>query len=405
MRINHQRILNDLRELAEFGKEGQAVNRPFLSAADRASREWLLGKMREAGLEAYIDGVGNVYGRAKGVEHALLIGSHTDSVPMGGWLDGTLGVIYGLEMARSRAESEEMIPLGVDVISFADEEGAFAAGLGSRSFCGLMGEEDLLAKNADGLGLQQALDTAGYCTHAPAALNPNRYRAYLEAHIEQGPVLEAEGKRIGVVTDIVGIRRAEIQISGRADHAGTTPMGMRRDAGMALINLCHDLVQRFRRVSHQNTVWNFGRVEFEPGGAGVVPSKATLLLEYRDASEQVLSRIEGEIEAAISAVTASSQVSAKVVGTKGFPPSQMDSDLVVQFEAAAIRCNAPAKRMVSGAGHDAMVLSTRLPTAMLFVPSIGGRSHDSAEDTHEADICLGAEVLAEAIVAIADERR
>ena len=239
--------------------------------------------MRGAGLDAVIDGIGNVYGRTKGVEHAVLIGSHTDSVPKGGWLDGAMGVLYGLEIVRTRNESNVLTDIGVDVISFADEEGTYRALAGSLSFCGELTDKDIdAAKNKQGIPLRQALDKAGYAGQARARLDPTRHLAYLEGHIEQGPRLEVEAKKIGLVTAIVGIRRARITCSGQADHAGTTPMHLRKDAGAALIKICADLLRRFERTRSDLSVWNLGHIAFEPGAGNVVPSSAEVLVEFAE---------------------------------------------------------------------------------------------------------------------------
>jgi len=206
--INYPRLLSDLRTLATYGQVGSGVNRLSFTLEDQAARHWLLQRMIEAGLDAQIDGIGNVYGKTPGVAEAVLMGSHTDSVPKGGWLDGALGVLYGLEIARARLEAGASNHLGVDVISFADEEGTYRALAGSLSFCGQLTEADIdAAANQQGKKLRVALSEAGYAGRPRVALDPNRYVAYLEGHIEQGPRLESEGKQIGVVTGIVGIRR------------------------------------------------------------------------------------------------------------------------------------------------------------------------------------------------------
>jgi N-carbamoyl-L-amino-acid hydrolase len=400
MRIDADRLLADLRELAGFGRCGTGVHRPFLSQADREARDWLLRRMSDAGLEARIDGIGNVLGQCRGVERALLIGSHTDTVPKGGWLDGALGVIYGLEIARARSESGEPGLLGVDVISFADEESAYLAMAGSRSFCGLLSDAELdAARHEEGRSLREALEEAGYAGRAFAKLNPGRHAAYLEAHIEQGPRLEAEGRRIGVVTGIVGIRRIRVTFGGQSDHAGTTPMHLRRDAGAALIEFCHQLLPRLEETRGADSVWNLGQVAFHPGVGNVVPGAAEVLIEYRDQSEEVLDRMEAEIQAAVAAADGRGAVAAEATQPLGLAPTTIDAELAALIAAATTGRGEEPLHMPSGAGHDAMVLSTRLPAAMLFVPSIGGRSHDVAEDTAEADIVLGAQVMADAALA------
>ncbi len=397
MRIDGDRLLADLRELAGFGRCGTGVHRPFLSQEDRAARDWLVQRMQDTGLDAWIDGIGNVYGQAGDVERALLIGSHSDTVPKGGWLDGALGVVYGLEIARARSESGQAGPAGIDVVSFADEESAYLGMAGSRAFCGYLSDAEIdAAAHEGGSSLREALADAGYAGRPFARLDADRHLAFLEAHIEQGPRLEAEGRRIGVVTGIVGIRRIRVSFSGQADHAGTTPMQLRRDAGSALIEFCHQLRPRLEETRGANGVWNMGQVAFDPGVANVVPGAAEVMVEYRDQSLEVLDRMEAEIQAAVGAADGRGGVAVSATQPLGLSPTGVSAEIAgLIVEAARGRGEDPLQ-MPSGAGHDAMVLSSRVPSAMLFVPSIGGRSHDVAEDTAEADIVFGAQVLADA---------
>jgi N-carbamoyl-L-amino-acid hydrolase len=406
MKIDHARLLADLRRLAEFGKHGTGVDRPAFSVADREAREWVLERMCEAGLQASIDGIGNGYGEARNVARSVLVGSHTDTVPKGGWLDGALGVVYALEIARSLNNTGETGGIGVDVINFADEEATFSGMVGSRSFCDELMEGELdFARNSEGTTLSEALSAAGYTGRPMARLNRARHLAYLEAHIEQGPRLEAEGKRIGVVTGIVGIRRIRITFSGQADHAGTTPMRMRRDAGRALVAFCHNLPSRLQRVAAAESVWNLGSIQLQPGVGNVVPGSAEVLIEYRDESTEVLDCMEAEILRAVAEADGRLDVAATASPPLGLPPARLDSELVDTIASAAQARNAAAIRMPSGAGHDAMVLSRHIPAAMVFIPSIGGRSHDPAEDSHEADIVLGADVLGEAVQTLVRKQR
>ncbi len=406
MQINYPRLLADLRHLAKFGQVRSGVHRLSFTPEDQEARHWLLRRMTEAGLDAQIDGVGNVYGQSKGVAKAVLIGSHTDSVPNGGWLDGAMGVLYGLEIARARLEAGVQTDLGIDVISFADEEGTYRALAGSLSFCGHLSEADFeAATNWQGKTLYAALVEAGYAGRPRVTLGPSRHVAYLEGHIEQGPRLESEGKKIGVVTGIVGIRRVQVTCIGQADHAGTTPMHLRKDAGSALIKYCHDLMQRFAHVRGSNSVWNFGHVTFEPGAGNVVPSAARVLVEFRDAAEVTLDRLQAEILTAAATADGQGGVGVQATELMRVSPAEMDANLTTMIETAAHGRGAPTLRMPSGAGHDAMVLTRHVPTAMLFIPSIGGRSHDLAEDTDEADICLGIEVLADTVQALAEKKR
>jgi N-carbamoyl-L-amino-acid hydrolase len=401
MKIDHARLMGDLHRLAEFGGLERGVHRPFLSAQDVEAREWLRGRMEEAGLQTRIDGIGNVYGQAPDVSRAVLVGSHTDTVPNGGWLDGSLGVVYGLEIARSWIESGASGATGVDVISFADEESAYLGMAGSRAFCGYLSDADVeAASHEGGRSLADALVEAGYGGRPFASLDPDRHVAYLEAHIEQGPRLEVEGKRIGVVTGIVGIRRVQVTFKGQADHAGTTPMQLRRDAGMALIEFCHELRPRLEESRSADGVWNMGQVAFHPGVGNVVPGSAEVLIEYRDQSAQVLDAMGAEIQAAVSAADGRGDVTVSATQPLGLPPTGVDAEISELIAAAAQARGETPILMPSGAGHDAMVLGSRLPIGMLFVPSIGGRSHDVAEDTTEADILVGADVLADAVQAL-----
>jgi len=315
-----------------------------------------------------------------------------------------MGVLYGLEIARARLEAgarTDLADLGVDVISFADEEGTYRALAGSLSFCGHLSEADFeVATNQQGKTLRQALVEADYASRQRVTLEPTRHVAYLEGHIEQGPRLETEGKKIGVVTGIVGIRRFQVTCTGQADHAGTTPMHLRKDAGSALIKYCHDVMQRFEQVRGTDSVWNFGHIAFEPGASNVVPSTARVLVEFRDPAEATLDRLQAEIQAAAATANGQRGVGVQATELMRVSPAEMDANLAALIEVAARGRGAPTLRMPSGAGHDAMVLTRHVPTAMLFIPSIGGRSHDIAEDSDEADICLGIDVLAGTVRAL-----
>lgn len=396
--VDGKRLLDDLRTLATFGKVGTGVNRLSFSPEDRAAREWLCGRMREAGLEAEIDAVGNVYGRAPATRRTVLLGSHTDTVPNGGWLDGALGVMYGLEIARRWLEVRPGGGAGVDAISFQDEESTYLATLGSRSFSGALSDAELAgARGPGGRPLTETLSEAGYAGKSRARLDPTRHVAYLEGHIEQGPRLETEGIRIGVVTGIVGIRRHQIVFTGRADHAGTTPMDLRQDAGAALVELAHDLLAEFRKAASPNSVWNLGNVVFAPGAANVVPAEARLAVEFRDTDPAILDRFETIVRACVERYDGRSRVRCAATRTLAVSPAIMDARVGEVIREAAARHDVAAMSLPSGAGHDAMILAAHVPTAMLFVPSRGGRSHDVAEDTAEADIVLGANVLMTAV--------
>ena len=401
--INPQRLLSDLLTLRQFGAHGQGVVRLALSPADMEARRWLADRMTEVGLEARIDGVGSVFGRSRKSGPALIIGSHTDTQPTGGWLDGTLGVIYGLEIARAFSESDDTHDLAVDVASWSDEEGTYAGYLGSRCFIGEP-VDDLIssARSRGGMTLAEAIRAAGIAGWQRAQCEPARHRAYLEPHIEQGGRLEAEGQKIGVVTTIVGIREMRVTFTGHRNHAGTTPMAIRQDAGAALVAFAHRLDAEFRALARPETVWTIGRIDLDPGSPSVIPGRAELLLQFRDADADLLALMEARLAHLVLASDAKGPVRV-TLSPADVPvdPTDMDSRLQAHIAAAA-ELEAPGRwiRMPSGAGHDAEVIARRLPSGMLFVPSIAGVSHDFAEDTNAMDIVLGCRVAAAAAASI-----
>ena len=253
-RIDANRLLSDLHTLRAIGAQGRGVVRPAFSAADMEARRWLQRRYEEAGLDATIDGVGNVLGRSRNSGKALLIGSHSDTQPTGGWLDGALGVIYALEVVRALATDGHTQALPVDAVSFQDEESRFVGCLGSRSLIGaLTSEMEQHAQDSQGVKLSDALREAGLDDVPRVRLSPGRYAGFIEAHIEQGPHLEDAGRRIGVVTGIVGLRSIRFIFRGQQNHAGTTMMARRRDATTALYELAHRINIEFpksRRRAH-----------------------------------------------------------------------------------------------------------------------------------------------------------
>jgi len=407
-RINPARLLDDLKTLRSFGATGPGVVRLSLSPIDMEARRWLVGRMREAGLDAGIDGVGTVFGRSRKSGPALVIGSHTDTQPTGGWLDGALGVMYGLEIARALSECEATRDYAIDVASWIDEEGTFASFVGSRSFVGEAIDASLQhGRNHEGLLLADALAQAGLANVPRVTLDPARQRAYLEPHIEQGGRLEASAKSIGVVTTIVGIREYRVGFTGQRNHAGTTPMAIRRDAGAALVAFIGRIDEAFGKLADADTVWTVGRIDLDPGSYSVVPGKAVLHLQFRDANPERLHAMEHALGTLIDKWNTQHSVRAELMACEGAEePVAMDADLQRHLAQAA-EALAPGRwtHMPSGASHDAQVIAHRIPACMLFVPSIGGVSHDFIEDTEEQHIVLGCEVAARAAAQIVETLR
>jgi beta-ureidopropionase / N-carbamoyl-L-amino-acid hydrolase len=401
--INPDRLLADLRTLRSIGAKGPGVVRPAFSATDMEARRWLKARYEEAGLEATIDGVGNVFGRSRGRGKAVLIGSHSDTQPTGGWLDGALGVIYALEVVRALAAADATRGLAVDTVSFQDEESRFIGCLGSRSLTGALTPElEQGAVDRDGVKLGDALREAGIADAPRLRLAPERYAGFLEAHIEQGPHLEDTGKKIGVVSGIVGLRGVRFVFRGQQNHAGTTMMARRRDAATALYELAHRINQEFPKVAAERSVWTMGRARIEPNATSIVPGYAELDLQFRDASEAPLDAFEAIVEGLVAEMNARGAVRIEATRARApIAPTRMDEALQQHIAQAAER-HAPGKwqRMPSGAFHDAGIVSACIPSAMLFIPSIGGISHDFAEDSRDEDIVLGCQVLADAAASI-----
>jgi N-carbamoyl-L-amino-acid hydrolase len=391
-RIDGDRLLGDLRALAGIGKYKTGVHRPTYSPQDIEARHWLARRLTDAGLDVEIDGIGNVIGRSRLAGPGLLLGSHVETQPHAGWLDGAMGVIYGLEVARALPD------LPIDVAAWADEEGHFGNFLGSRSFCDRLSEVEIdgYTNRYDGMTLRAALAQAGLAGRPRAVIDPVRYRGYLEAHIEQGDELDSSGLHIGIVTSIVGIWQYRIRFAGVQNHAGTTRMAIRKDAGVALVRLANAIEQRFPTVAGPRSVWTTGRITLDPGAASIVPGGAEMMFQFRDADPERLLLLERTLQALVAEANgAPCDVVLETISRS--TPKLMDSGFQDALERAAER-HAPGQhvRMPSGAGHDAQILAEWLPAAMLFVPSIGGISHHYSEDTKDADLVLGCQVFADA---------
>jgi beta-ureidopropionase / N-carbamoyl-L-amino-acid hydrolase len=393
--INAGRLLGDLHALRRIGEYKTGVHRPALSPDDVRSRLWLIEKLTEAGLTAEIDGIANVFGWDKGTGRKLLIGSHIETQPHAGWLDGAMGVIFGLEAARTLGG-------GVDVAAWFDEEGWFGSFPGSRSFCGVLSDAEIetMQRRGDNVSLATALDQAGWAGRKRRHADPGRYVGYLEAHIEQGAELELSGDRIGIVTAIVGSHRFRIVFEGVQNHAGTTRMARRKDAGVALVRLATAINDRFPSLGNERTVWTTGQIVIEPGSPSIVPGRAEMVFQFRDTDPAILAVLDSELKALVAeADQGPCRVSLISTGTTS--PSAMAPAFQDAFEAAAA-AHAPGKfqRMPSGAGHDAQILAGIMPSGMLFVPSIGGISHHYAENTSDDDLVLGCQVFVDAAAAL-----
>jgi len=402
MKDNHAkadgaRVLADLNALRALGAYKTGVHRPTFSEPHIHSLQWLLQKLPQAGLAAEIDGIGNVIGTCTKAGPKILAGSHLESQNFAGWLDGPLGVIYALEAARV-INLDPGINGAVEVASWCDEEGHFGHFLGSRSYVGDVTEEEIDAARdrTNARPMREALQAAGLAGRPRQSAERGRHIGYLEAHIEQGRTLEGSHLGIGVVTSIVGIWQYRITFTGEQNHAGTTRMKDRKDAGLAAARLCVSIDTRFPAASGPRTVWTTGRITLDPGAPSIIPGRAEILFQVRDDNRTVVERLEVLLRELAAEIGETSGCGAEVERIRTGKPALMDEKFQSAIEQAAVTfAEGKSVRMPSGAGHDAQVLATIMPAGMLFVPSIDGISHHWSENTDDADIVRGADVFVE----------
>ena len=392
------RVLGDLHALRGIGAYKTGVHKPTFSEPHMRSLQWLAQRLAEAGLNAEIDGIGNVLGTSIKSGPKLLAGSHLESQNFAGWLDGPLGVVYALEAARV-INPDPNANGAVEVAAWCDEEGHFGSFLGSRSYVGGVTDDDIDAARdrSSGKTMRDALRDVGLAGRTRAQAEPGRHIGYLEAHIEQGQTLESGGLAIGVVTSIVGIWQYRITFTGEQNHAGTTRMAVRKDAGLALARFCVAIDDRFPKLCGPRTVWTTGRIILDPGAPSIIPGGAEMLFQMRDDDPGVIDRLEHLLQTMAAEVTAQGRCGVAVERIRTGAPAMMDASFQRAIEAASTEfAGGRSVRVPSGAGHDAQVLATIMPAGMLFVPSIGGISHHWSENTADDDIVTGAEVFVDA---------
>jgi allantoate deiminase len=389
----------DIDAAARFGGHGTGVTRLAWSPELRQVLDWLSGQLVELGLEVELDAAGNLIGRWEaGSGKPIAVGSHLDTVPSGGRYDGALGVLSGLQAIRLLKE-RKFEPRGpLWLISFMDEEGArFGAALfGSRAFVGKdlgdLGDR----RDSDGTSLREAMAELGFdFDRVPDARQVDKLGGYLELHIEQGPVLETEGVEIGIVTGIVGLIGFRARFVGEANHAGTTPMRLRRDALCGAATAV--LALRDAALSRDDITTNVGIISAEPGGFNVVPGAAEFTIDVRSATEEGYAALEPLVRETLDRIAAEQELELELDEVYRLEPLPMDPQLVSVLEEAAQAEGATSMRMPSGAGHDAMEVGRHVPAGMLFVPSRKGISHSPEEYTQPEHCELGARVLARAL--------
>ncbi|TIQ95039.1 Zn-dependent hydrolase [Mesorhizobium sp.] len=396
--INADRLLGRIAELGSLGRDTQGrLVRVAASDMDKLGRDRLVGWLEEAGLDVAIDRMGNIFGIWQGDadagQEAVMLGSHIDTVIDAGIYDGCYGVLAGLEVIESVKEAGFAPARPLVVAAFTNEEGVRYSPdmMGSLVFAGGRDIEEALASiGTDGSVLGKELERIGYAgRHQPGFLKPH---VYVELHVEQGPVLEREGIAIGAVENLQGISWQRITIDGVANHAGTTPMSMRQDAGVAAARVISFLADR-ASASPTPTVATVGTIAFEPNAINVIPSRAIFTIDLRDPNEMHLREAEAALAAFLDDLAASAGVTIHAESLARFEPVTFDAGIVSLIEDGARAAGLSCRRMTSGAGHDAQMIARIAPSAMIFVPSRGGISHNPAESTAADELVAGANVL------------
>jgi len=395
LRINGQRIVEHLTALSQFGKNAQGgVSRVAYSEADRQGREYVMGLMRSAGLEVSIDAAGNLVGRRAGSDPTLkplVMGSHIDSVPEGGNYDGDVGSMSAIEVAHTLNEKKIVTRHPLEVIIFANEEGGT---IGSHAIGGEFNEKYFGFVSNSGKTIREGIKFIGGDPDKLASVRRKRgdIHAYLELHIEQGGILDAEKINIGVVEGIVGITHWDVKIEGFANHAGTTPMNRRRDAMLAAAKFI-DAVNRVVTNIPGRQVGTVGKLQAWPGAYNVIPGKVVLGLELRDLDAAKVRMMYQKIRDEAAAIGKSTGTTFEFIETDSSVPAPTDERIRKLIDETAKDLGLTTKFMPSGAGHDAQELAPIAPIGMIFIPSVGGISHSPKEFSRPEDIANGANVL------------
>ena len=406
LEVNGQRLLQRLWDLAEIGPiPGGGNNRLALTDADKEGRDLVVTWMRDLGLDVSIDTIGNVVAVQPDVGQGppVMMGSHIDTVATGGKYDGNLGVLAALEVIETAIESGIDLERPLAAAFFTNEEGSRFPPDMMGSLCytgGLTVEEAMSTTDADGVAVGDELDRIGYRGPMPCP-GPAPY-AFVELHIEQGPVLERDGMRIGAVTGVQGISWTEVNITGQSNHAGTTPMSMRRDAGLA----AGELVVAVRRIADEmggTQVGTVGALRLHPDLVNVVAARAKLIIDLRNTDDDDLQSAERRLLTEVRRIADAEDVEIDTKWVARFEPVVFDPRVVELVESNASALGLSVRRMPSGAGHDAQILAGVCPAGMVFVPSVKGISHNPAEYTEPDDLIAGANVLLNTVVTLATE--
>lgn len=399
LKVDFERLQRDVEALGNIGRrEDHGVYRMAFSDGDMAGRDWFCERIEEAGLNLHIDGAANIHGRLDwdGKRPSVMTGSHLDSVPGAGHLDGALGVVVGLECVRRLKELGVKLRYPLEAVAFTDEEGRFGGMVGSQAISGKLTPETIYnARDLNGMTLVEAMSQRGF--NAMDALRarrtPESVHAFVELHIEQGPVLDRKQVPIGVVEGIAGLFKWDVRLLGTANHAGTTPMDMRNDAFQGLAELSGEIPRILEEDGSPRSVATIGRVELKPGAANVVPGRADFSLEVRDTDPEVLEQLSVAFRRALSAIARRRGLMFEFEVLSELAPVKCDPGIVQTIQETANALGTDSLIMPSGAAHDTQMMASLTRAGMVFVPSKGGRSHSPAEWTPWEDIESGANVL------------
>jgi N-carbamoyl-L-amino-acid hydrolase len=408
-----------MRDLNAIGRIGigdhGAVTRLVFSIKELRSRQLLIHLMRQAGLKIHIDAIGNIFGRLNGHDPkapAVLAGSHLDTVIHGGKYDGPVGVIGALEAVRTIRENQIPLRSPVEVVCFIGEESSrfgFST-LGSSLVAGEVHARDLAnAVDQQGTNLEYVLNSLGITRRNLTSLKraPKGLKAYLELHIEQGPILEAKKKRIGLVTSIAAPSRFKVVFNGRADHSGTTPMEMRKDALVAsaqLIEYVEKVCRKFSSMEKGRVVGTVGAMKIEPGVINAVPGKTELSIDIRSTTARSKDRVARMVKRRAQEIARRRSIGCEILPIREENPVPLDKRLLRVTQEICDQKGIEYEIMPSGAGHDAMQMAKITPAGMIFIPSLRGISHNPLEWTDPDDIGLGAQLLMETIIRVANEK-
>lgn len=402
---NIDRLEEELYELAKIGfnPKDKGIYRQAYSDADMESRRWLMKQIEKAGGKARMDAAGNVIGRwfddLDGPD--LVIGSHTDSVPAGGMFDGALGVLAGLEAIRRIHELKIKPKRPLELVSFADEEGYFGGMFGVQAYCGQVTLGWIQsAHTADGLKLTDAMQAQGLDPKKVLniARKPNSIYAFLELHIEQGPVLETKDLSIGVVEAISGVFKWVITLKGKANHAGTAPMDMRSDAFMGLVDFAHEIPRIISEDGTEKSRLTVGKVDLKPGNAHTIPGEVEFTLVGRDVEDEIMDTLAKSCRKVLSSIARRHNLHFDFEELSWLHPRKCDDDIIKSFCNVSEKLGLSHVVMPSGAGHDTQFMAEVAPAGMIFVPSVGGISHAPDEWTKWPDVENGATVLLNTII-------